>query len=331
MWNDFSPRTVGRSTTSSGNGKTAVRAGFNKFMTAATTGFAQLYNPTALTTRRPCRGPTSTATTSPRASAAASILTPGCEINFANLPSNFGVRSLAQFDPDLKRPYQLALQPRRLARGVAAASSVTRGVVPQRLQGPDRAQQRGAHGARLHAGARRQPDRRQRRCRPTTSAAAKASAVAERRQHRSEPEALATTASKSTSTRGCRGGVAPVRRHVDRADGRRTAAARRPTIRTCSLFCDRTKSGIPLTTSFKLAGIYPLPWYGITVSGALQALAGIARSARAAAVRRLHRRHRLRPARTARALTCRSSPTTNYDAANCKSSACTIGRASSRG
>ena len=31
-----------------GNGKTAVRAGFNKFMTAATTGFAQLYNPTAL-------------------------------------------------------------------------------------------------------------------------------------------------------------------------------------------------------------------------------------------------------------------------------------------
>ena len=32
----------------------------------------------------------------------------GCEINFAGLPTNFGVRSLAQFDPDLKRPYQLA-------------------------------------------------------------------------------------------------------------------------------------------------------------------------------------------------------------------------------
>src|SRR4029453_3277859 len=32
----------------------------------------------------------------------------GCEMNFAGLPSNFGVCSLAQFDPDLKRPYQLA-------------------------------------------------------------------------------------------------------------------------------------------------------------------------------------------------------------------------------
>ena len=55
-----------------------------------------------------CRGPTSTATTSPRASAAARFLTAGCEINFANLPTNFGIRSLAQFDPDIKRPYSLA-------------------------------------------------------------------------------------------------------------------------------------------------------------------------------------------------------------------------------
>ncbi len=36
------------------------------------------------------------------------FLTAGCEINFANLPTNFGVRSLAQFDPDIKRPYSLA-------------------------------------------------------------------------------------------------------------------------------------------------------------------------------------------------------------------------------
>ena len=36
-------------------------------------------------------------------------LTAGCEINFAGLPANFGIRSLAQFDADLKRPYQMAL------------------------------------------------------------------------------------------------------------------------------------------------------------------------------------------------------------------------------
>ena len=47
MWNNFSPRTSVVYDVF-GNGKTAIRAGFNKFMTAATTGFAQLYNPTAL-------------------------------------------------------------------------------------------------------------------------------------------------------------------------------------------------------------------------------------------------------------------------------------------
>jgi hypothetical protein len=37
-----------------------------------------------------------------------------------------------------------------------------------------------------------------------------------------------------------------------------------------------SKSGIPwFKTSLKLAGTYPLPWYGLTVSGALQALAGL--------------------------------------------------------
>jgi len=32
-------------------------------------------------------------------------LTPGCEINFANVPKNFGVISLASPDPNIKRPY----------------------------------------------------------------------------------------------------------------------------------------------------------------------------------------------------------------------------------
>ena len=105
-WNDLSPRTSAVYDIF-GNGKTAVRAGFNKFMTAQTTGFAQLYNPTALTTQ-----------TLPwtdvngddiaQGERGCAYLTAGCEINFATLPANFGVRSLARFDPELKRPYQLA-------------------------------------------------------------------------------------------------------------------------------------------------------------------------------------------------------------------------------
>jgi hypothetical protein len=41
------------------------------------------------------------------------------------------------------------------------------------------------------------------------------------------------------------------------------------------LYCDQRNSGIPFTTSFKLAGSYPLPWWGIQFSGALQAMAGL--------------------------------------------------------
>ena len=107
-WKDFSPR-LSAVYNLSGDGKTAIRVGYNKFVTAQTTGFAQLYNPTALVTditlpwtdvdgddiadgERGCTG----------------YPTAGCEINFAGLPSSFGIRSLAQFDQDLKRPYQLA-------------------------------------------------------------------------------------------------------------------------------------------------------------------------------------------------------------------------------
>jgi hypothetical protein len=41
------------------------------------------------------------------------------------------------------------------------------------------------------------------------------------------------------------------------------------------LFCDGTKNNIPWETSLKLAGTYPLPWFGVSVSGALQAIAGL--------------------------------------------------------
>jgi hypothetical protein len=40
------------------------------------------------------------------------------------------------------------------------------------------------------------------------------------------------------------------------------------------LYCDQSKSGIPWRTQFKVSGTYPLPWWGIQVSGALQALPG---------------------------------------------------------
>jgi hypothetical protein len=36
------------------------------------------------------------------------------------------------------------------------------------------------------------------------------------------------------------------------------------------MFCDDTKNDIPFNKQFKIAGSYPLPWYGIQVSGSFQ-------------------------------------------------------------
>ncbi len=95
------------------------------------------------------RGPTSTATTSRRATAvvngvrsAASYLTPGCEINFAQLPANFGTVALN----DLRRlPADLEprARPRAAARAVAAPVG-DRQLVPRRLPQPDDDHQPGA-------------------------------------------------------------------------------------------------------------------------------------------------------------------------------------------
>jgi hypothetical protein len=50
-----------------------------------------------------------------------------------------------------------------------------------------------------------------------------------------------------------------------------SAAATNPNL---AAFCDQTQWDLPFATSFKLAGTYPLPFYGVTFSGSLQALAG---------------------------------------------------------
>ena len=118
VWNDISPRTSVVYDVF-GNGKTAIRAGFNKFMTAATTGFAQLYNPTALSNTLTLPWTDKNKDDIAQGERGCAFANdPACEINFANLPANFGVRSLSTFDPNLQRPYQLGLQPWRLSRSV---------------------------------------------------------------------------------------------------------------------------------------------------------------------------------------------------------------------
>src|SRR5262245_16453911 len=103
VWKTFSPRTAAVFDLF-GNGKTAVRVGFNRFEQSATTTLASLYNAAAVTTA-------SAAWTDlngddiAQGSLGCAYLTAGCEINFAQVPTNFGVVSLANPDPGLGRPY----------------------------------------------------------------------------------------------------------------------------------------------------------------------------------------------------------------------------------
>src|SRR5437867_5398520 len=106
-WKSFSPRTA-IVYDLFGNAKTAVKFGYNRFAAAATTTFASLYNPAAATNLQlqPAASWTDLNKNDVAEGAPGCVyLTPGCEINFAQVPRNFGVVALATPDPGLKRPF----------------------------------------------------------------------------------------------------------------------------------------------------------------------------------------------------------------------------------
>lgn len=103
-WSDISPR-LSVVWDIFGNGKTAVRTGVNRFLTAQTVGFSQLYSPTALTTANLTWNDLNGDDIA-QGERGCVFGTPGCEINLAQLPANFGRRALATPDPDIQRPGQ---------------------------------------------------------------------------------------------------------------------------------------------------------------------------------------------------------------------------------
>jgi hypothetical protein len=267
-WTSFSPRTSVVYDLS-GDGKTAVRVGFNRYETAATTGFAQLYNPTALTTanlswidlnrddiaegERGCV-----------------YLTADCEINFGQLASNFGVRALSVFDANLERPYQLAYNvgvTHEIARGTSVSAEWF-------------------HSDFKNLIARNNVARTAADYTPVTVysptdgtpityynvSSAKASAVQNVDSTDPDMKRYYNGIELNFNARlpkGARlsGGTSTERIITNSC----SAATRDPNL---LLFCDGAQNDIPWQTSLKVFGTYPLPWYGITVSGALQALAG---------------------------------------------------------
>jgi hypothetical protein len=89
-----------------GNAKTAIKVGINRYNESRTTFFANKYNPLALTSAS-LSWIDANGDDIAQGELGCTYQTPGCEINFAQLPANFGRVQLNRVDPDFKRVYNI--------------------------------------------------------------------------------------------------------------------------------------------------------------------------------------------------------------------------------
>jgi hypothetical protein len=104
-WKDWAPR-FGVVYDLFGNAKTALKFGLNRYNESRTTQFASRYNPNAITSAT-LNWTDLNGDDIAQGAMGCAYQTPGCEINFAQLPANFGRLSLNRVDPDFKRVYNI--------------------------------------------------------------------------------------------------------------------------------------------------------------------------------------------------------------------------------
>jgi hypothetical protein len=268
VWKDFSPR-VSAVYNLTGDGKTAVRIGYNKFVTAQTTGFAQLYNPTALTTQQ-LPWIDDNGDDIAQGERGCVYRTAGCEINFAALPTNFGVRSLAQFDPDLKRPYQLALNAgvtHELLTGLTVGFEYFRSDFRNLTVRQNSLRTAASYdqfsvispldGSSIPVWL------------PKPGVASQVANI----DSTSEDMKRAYNGFDMNFNARLRGGIRAFGGFsLERTINDVCVSAFSDPNR--SLYCDQSESGIPWQKQLKATVVYPLPWYGISLSAAYQGLNG---------------------------------------------------------
>jgi hypothetical protein len=131
-WNTVSPR-IGFAWDVEGNGKTAVKAGFGRYMRAYSSGFADTYDPNFFTSAtlswtdvnndNIAQGGLSYLPDGTRLPPC-TYRTAGCEIDFSTLSPTFGTRQEQTFDPDIKRPNQYEMNV-SVQREIMPGTSVT--------------------------------------------------------------------------------------------------------------------------------------------------------------------------------------------------------------
>jgi hypothetical protein len=104
-WKSIAPR-FGAVYDLFGDQKTALKFSIGKYMQAGSTGFTETYNPLALTTAN-VTWTDLNGDKVPQGELGCTYLSAGCEINLAQLPAGFGVLSIANFDPDIQRMYNI--------------------------------------------------------------------------------------------------------------------------------------------------------------------------------------------------------------------------------
>jgi hypothetical protein len=264
-YTDWVPR-IGAAYDLFGNGKTGIKFSVGRYMEQDASAFPERYNPMTL-------APSSVAWTDLNRDDIADgalgcvYLTPGCEINFAQLATTFGVRRNRNPDPDLSRPNQFVYNvgvTRELRPGFGISANYYRRRFYDITFTTDLAKPRSVYTPFNI------PDPRGN---GRTMTVYNIDPVALRSLNE-----LDSTSSENTSTfdsvdfgvnlrlRGAilTGGTATGRSRSGTCDVADPNATR---------YCDDFQFDVPWRTTFKMSGSYPLP-YGIRLSGVFQSTAG---------------------------------------------------------
>jgi hypothetical protein len=267
-WNTWSPRFAAVYDLF-GNGKTAVRGGVNKFVAAMSTGLAQLYSPSALQNTTVLPWNDANGDDIAQGERGCTFGTPGCEINFASLPANFGVRALNRFDPDLKRPYQISMNigvSHELVPGVSTAFEWYRNDFKDMTERNNVARTADSYTpvdvvSPIDGSVIRVFD-----VKPAFRTAVENVDSTDRDLKRAYNGFDLSVNARVPGGIRAFGGF-----NLERTRTNTCTAGTDPNFQA---YCDQTTYDIPWRKQFKMTVLYPLPWYGISVSAAWQSLNG---------------------------------------------------------
>ncbi len=266
-WTDIAPR-FGAAYDVFGTGRTALKFSLNRYDDSRTTGIAAQYNPLALSTARLTWRDVNGDDIA-QGGLGCVYLTAGCEINFAQLPANFGTRSLRQYDPETQRPYNVMANigvQHQLLKNL----SVTGALVQNRFYAlPLRDNLLRTRADYTPVTVYSPIDGA-----PITVYNLAASKVTQVQEidttASSDRKQLFTGYEFSFNARFGHGGTLFGGTSIDR---NLTVTCDEPDNPNLDLYCDQRETGVSFRPQFKLAGSYPLP-LGILVGGTFQGYPG---------------------------------------------------------